>query len=74
MISLNEILEEENMKRLIDLFLKMNFIGFDELKMEDREEFVRLLGEKFKGKFDSFHSRLNQIEERLEKLERVLNQ
>jgi len=73
-ISLNEILEEENMKRLIDLFLKMSFIGFDELKMEEREEFIRLLGEKFKGRLDSFHSRLDQIEERLEKLERVLNQ
>ena len=71
---MDELLEEENMKRLIDLFLKMSFIGFDELKMEEREEFVKLLGEKFKGKVESFYSKLNEIEERLENLERALNQ
>jgi len=73
-VYLDETLTEDSMKRLIDLFLKMSFIGFDELKMEEREEFIRLLGEKFKGRLDSFYSRLDQIEERLDHLERVLNQ
>jgi hypothetical protein len=71
---LSNVIKEEDMKRLVDLFLKMSFIGFDELKMEEREEFVRLLGEKFKSRVDSFYSKLSEIEERLEALERVINQ
>ena len=62
----------ENLERLIELFLKMSFIGFDELQMNEREEVVSLFGENLKYSVGNFEKRLNILEEKIQSLEKKL--
>ena len=61
--------EKENMKRMVELFLKMAFIGFDELKMNEREEVIDLFGERLKSGIENFDRRLSILEEKIQSLE-----
>ena len=63
---------KENLERLIELFLKMSFIGFDELQMNEREEVVSLFGENLKYSVGNFEKRLNILEEKIQSLEKKL--
>lgn len=59
----------EDMTRLVQLFFKMMHIGFDELPMEERTEFVQLGGSALGVLIDRFYNRMNALEERVESLE-----
>ncbi len=61
-----------NLERLIELFLKMSFIGFDELEMNEREEVINLFGEKLKYGIKDFDHRLTILEEKVQSLEKSL--
>ena len=60
---------KEDMTRLVQLFLKMVHIGFDELNMDDRMEFVKLCGTTLGWGVDKFYNRVVSLEERVETLE-----
>jgi len=57
------------MERLIQLFMKMFLIGFDELEMSERQETVSLFGEKVSQGIESFSRRLTILEEKVQSLE-----
>ena len=57
------------MERLIQLFMKMSLIGFDELPMNEREETIRLFGDKINYGIQSFNRRLTVLEEKVQSLE-----
>ena len=57
------------MERLIQLFMKMFLIGFDELEMSERQETVSLFGEKVSQGIESFNRRLTVLEEKFQSLE-----
>lgn len=59
----------EDMTRLVQLGFKMMHIGFDELPMDERMEFVRLGGNAMGSLIDGFYYRMNDLEERIESLE-----
>ena len=61
-----------NLERLIELFLKMSFIGFDELEMNEREEVINLFSEKLKYGIKDFDHRLTILEEKVQSLEKSL--
>ncbi|HHH79840.1 MAG: hypothetical protein J7L32_06815 [Thermoplasmata archaeon] len=62
----------EDMERLVNLLLKMIFIGFDELEMQERVEAIELFGEKLRYGVSEVYNRLASLEERVEMLEKNL--
>lgn len=67
-----EVPYREEMERLVDLLLKMIFIGFDELEMQERVEAIELFGEKLRHGVSEVYTRLASLEERVEMLEKNL--
>lgn len=64
--------EKESLERLIQLFLKMSLIGFDELNMSERTEVVQLFGQKVKYDVEDFNRRLTALEGKVESLTQKL--
>ncbi|EMR73988.1 hypothetical protein MBGDN05_00361 [Thermoplasmatales archaeon SCGC AB-539-N05] len=60
---------KEDMTHLVQLFLKMVHIGFDELNMNERTEFVKLCGTTLAWGIDKFYNKVTSLEERIELLE-----
>jgi hypothetical protein len=50
----------------------MSLIGFDELEMNEREEAVKLFGEKIKYGIEEFNHRLTILEEKVQSLEQSI--
>ena len=65
--------QRENFERLIQLFLKMSLIGFDELEMSERTEVVQLFGQKVKYDVDDFYHRLTALEEKVQFIENKMS-
>ena len=66
-------LVQDDLERLIQLFLKMSFIGFDELEMSERAEAVELFGKKVKHGIADFNRRLTVLEEKVQTIEKNID-